>query len=512
MPDDRKPLTKTEFRRGLGCARRAWLDRWRPDLRPPISPALRERFDTGRQIGELAWQRYPDGKFAAKSDAFQLIGEGARCLFEPTFQAQGLKARLDILWKSGADAWTIDEVKMASAKPIAVLERSDYVVDLAFQVATAQKVGVEIEAARLVLVDTSYTWTPPAPVPPKPRAKGGQLTLFDLSPESAAGTSKSAYDPNSVLTAVDLTIAVAKRIPQIHSESGALLEVLSRPEEPVVEINTHCKNCDYAEYCLANEPKHSVIFLPRIKPKDVRSMRLAGYQSIPEIDDEYGLGEKHLRVRDVIRSGRPFISPALASRLAEISYPAAFIDYETCSTALPIYPGTRPYQQIAFQWSAHIIDVPGTMPHHLEFLVSHDRDPREEFCSALWNALQGCRSILHYSGFEISQMKAMAEEGIPLAAELLELIAERTIDLEQIVDQHVYFEGFNGRTSIKYVLPVLVPELSYADLEIADGQAASTAFRALLAGDTTRRAALLEYCKRDTLAMVEIFKALTNLA
>jgi hypothetical protein len=314
-----------------------------------------------------------------------------------------------------------------------------------------------------------------------------------------------------MLTAVDLTIAVGKALPKIENLSRSMIEALAGEVEPVVETNTHCKNCDYAEYCLSREPEHSVIYLPKIKKKEVDSLRLAGHYSIPGIPDEYGLPEKRLRVRDVIRSGRPFISKELGRRLEEIAFPAAFIDYESTASTFPFYPGTQPYEAVCFQWSAHVMEADGAVPVHHEFLAADTADPRAEFCRTLWDVVRHARSIVHYSSFEIYQLRAMAEKGVPLAEELHAAILDRTVDLEQIVDDHVYFEQFRGKTSIKSVLPVLVPELSYENLVIGDGEAATAAFRAMIGGKLELRQALLDYCRQDTFAMIEIYRALRRL-
>jgi hypothetical protein len=140
-----------------------------------------------------------------------------------------------------------------------------------------------------------------------------------------------------------------------------------------------------------------------------------------------------------------------------------------------------------------------------------------EFCASLQEVVNGCPTIIHYTAFEITQMKAMAEDGVLLAEELLDAIRARSVDLARIVEEHVYFEEFRGRTSIKVVLPALVPGMSYKDLLIGNGTAAAWGFRRMLSSqapveeEATLRAALLEFCCQDTLAMVKIYRALRAL-
>lgn len=488
-------LKKSEFIRGFDCYRRLWLDRFRPDLKPALGLAVRERMETGKALEILARKRYPEGIFASSSygdhaaaaDAtLQLMRSGATCIFEGTFIAGGRLARTDVLSKSKT-GWILDEVKSSSVKAPEKIDE-DKLYDLAFQVVTLESAGVEIEAARLVLVDTTYVWD------------------------------GNEHDPAAMLGVVDLTARCAELKPEILKQSAHLQEDIESPTEPEVETNTHCKKCDYFEHCHQARPKHDVIHLPRITPKAVRELRQQGFESIEQIPLEFKMTDARCRMRDVIVSKTPYVSQGLGEAIEGIPFPAAFVDYETSNPAFPMYPGTRPYEQICFQWSAHILELPDSKPEHREFLAKDLVDPREEFCRTLWEAIEGCASLVHYTGFEITQLRSMVNAGIPHAADLLEAFETRSVDLERIVSEHVYFEGFVGRTSIKVVLPTLVPSMSYKDLPIADGAAAASAFRQMLKTDTSPeeaedlRAGLLEYCCRDTLAMVEIYRALSRLA
>lgn len=489
-------LTKTEFIRGLDCVRRAWLDLYRTDLKAPLSLASRDRMETGKLLGELARTRYKKGLMVFKpgsphdvavADTRTAIDSGHRCLFEATFVASGRLARLDILHQDDLGEWTLDEVKSSSVKEPKKIDE-EKLLDLAFQFHTTREAGHPVKNARLVLVDTSFVWD-------------GQ-----------------AFDPHSLLGAVDLTDVCEESAPKISDHSRLLIDVLNSDSEPEVELNTHCKGCDYFDHCHANSPKHDLIFLPRINPKAVNDLRAKGYRSITDIPEGEKLTDARKRMRDVVVSGKPFIGDGLKSALEAVPFPAAFIDYESSNPAFPMYPGTRPYQQVCFQWSAHIMDTPDSEPAHYEFLPEGNEDPRPGFCQSLWETIKHCASIVHYTHFEKTQLKSMVADGIPYAQELLDAIESRSADLEKIVSEHVYLEGFKGRTSIKVVLPTLVPSMSYKEMLIADGTAAAAGFRKMLSPNTPKeealelRRALLAYCCQDTLAMIEIYRALQRLA
>lgn len=517
-------LTKSEFLRSLGCVRRLWLDKNRPDLKPPTSLNTMERMRVGLQVGDLARLRYPCGVFVPRSDdpasATQELLERHDCIFEATFASEGRQARVDVLWKAEDGSWTIDEVKSSTIKPLSELERGEKAMDLAFQVLTASRATLDVGAARLVLVDSSYRWQPPGEA--NDRAPLLQPSLFDIPGTRPSGSprgdsTEAPFDPELMLGAVDLTQAVGKLMPNAERLAAEAIAALASPEEPEVETNTHCKDCDFFPHCHQDRPRHEVIYLPGIRAKEVKSMRALGYETIDQIPDEFGLNEARLRVKKAILTGEPQIGPALGSRLEEIEFPAAFIDYETTNSAFPLFAGTRPYQQICFQWSAHVMDSAESKPVHLEFLSTDRIDPRPEFCRSLLEAVRNCRSIIHYTGFEIRQVEGMVKDEIPLAENLLGVLESNSIDLHKIVSNHVYLLEFGRSTSIKVVLPALVPSMSYKDMLIGDGLAAALGYREMTETncDPARKAelkeALLKYCEQDTLAMVEIYHALRSL-
>lgn len=483
-------LTKSDFIRGLDCSKRIWLDKNRPELKPSPSLSAIDIMVTGTRIGKFARSLYPTGKFASLSDFDDYEGcsathvqieAGHDCLFEATFIASGRLAKLDVLSK-GKKGWILDEVKSSTLKE--PKELKEQITDLAFQVVTTRDSGIEIESARLVLIDSNYTWH-------------GEV-----------------FDPNLMLTALDLTVECEALTQKVQDISSNLIQVLDSNTEPVVEKNTHCKKCDYFKHCHADSPKNDLIHLPYILPKVVNQLREKGYKSIEDIPEHEPLTDSRRRMRDVIISGKPFIGEGLKESLNSIHFPAIFVDFESTNPAFPMYEGTRPYQQICFQWSAHVLNSKHETPRHFEYLAKDLADPRTEFCQLLWEIVKSCQGIIHYAHFEITQLKFMVADRIPFAAELLDAFESRATDLEKIVLNHTYFEGYRGKSSIKVVLPTLVPSMSYKEMLISDGMAAAVAFRKMLDGNTSPddsadlRRALLDYCCQDTLAMVEIYKAL----
>lgn len=491
------PLTKSEYLSGRECPKRMWLDRFLPSLKAAPTAAEIERMETGRAVGTLARERYPDGVPApyvgldvetAAEETRRRIEEGATCLFEATFVANGRLARVDVLVADGEGGWIVDEVKSSTVKPANELKAKGLLHDLTFQIETVRAAGHRVTGAGLVLIDSRAPWP------------GGP------------------YDASTLLQRVDVTAECEALAPEVSLEAETLIEDLKRSTPPEIETNLHCKGCAFYAFCHPNPSRYDVVHLPRITRERVTELRKSGYREIGDLPATEKLSPIQRRVWESVRRGTPQAEPGLAAALDELRFPAAFVDFETCHPALPAYPGTTPFTQICFQWSVHVLPSPDAEPVHHEFLHALPGDPREAFCAALWEVVRGGESFVHYSAFERTQIRAMAEAGIPQASELLAFIDARGFDLEKVVKEHVCHPEFVGRSSIKVVLPALVPGMSYKGLAIGNGEAASAAFRQMVHPDTAPDEAatlyrdLLAYCRQDTLAMVEVFRALRRLA
>jgi hypothetical protein len=125
--------------------------------------------------------------------------------------------------------------------------------------------------------------------------------------------------------------------------------------------------------------------------------------------------------------------------------------------------------------------------------------------------------LVYNSIFELTRLRELGHMFPEFEAQILD-ITSRTLDLmEPFRKLHYYVPEMNGSHSIKQVLPALVPELSYKNLAIGNGQLATNAFEALQTETDIYKIAetrdqLLEYCKLDTLAMVKILEKLEEVA
>ncbi|MBU2531434.1 MAG: DUF2779 domain-containing protein [Alphaproteobacteria bacterium] len=484
-------LTKSSYVRGITCRRLLWLA-WhrRQPYQPPLpgSPAAigieigaeaRRLFPGGVLVGEDAWQ-HDD---AVRRTRDLMSDATVPAIFEAAFAAGGVRIRADIIERLAAGRWGLREVKSASRVKAA------YVDDAAIQAHVIERCGIELGSIELVHVDTDYVYP------------GG------------------AIDWRRYFARTDIGERVRAEMRDLPALIDDQLATLNTADEPAVPPGPHCpKNCDYWGHCTNGKPADWIFNLPRLSPQKFEALTAAGIERISEIPDTFDLTLIQDRMRDVVVCRRPYVSPGLPAAIARLEGAVDYLDFEAMSPALPIFPGTRPYQRIAFQWSLHRADGADNLTH-MDFLGDHETDPRRAFTTSLVEALgDNDTPIVVYSAYERGVLVELAIL-FPEHADAIDKILSRLTDLFVIVRDHVYLEGFNGSLSIKHVGKALAPGFTYDGLQhVTDGAAAGSAFERLARGTITEaetselRAALIAYCRLDTLAMVEAHRGLRRLA
>ena len=402
-------------------------------------------------------------------------------LYEPAFTFRGVRTRVDVLNRIGDQGFDLVEVKSTTGP------KREHILDVAIQVYAVEGSGVPIRRAYLMHIDRTYVY------------QGGD------------------HDPNRLFSLEDVTDDVrAYAAADMPNDLARMWESLRLTETLDIETGRHCTTpyrCPFFGHCHRDEPEHPVRELPMLRKEGYERLKVSGVRDIGSIPPDFaGLSGMQRRVRDSVISGRPFVSHTLASRLREISFSASFLDFEALIPAVPMYVGTKPYQAVPFQWSMHVRESDGDL-RHSSFLDDGPGDPRERFITSLLEAVPSRGAMVVYSGYEERVLKELAREFPEYETHLLAL-CDRAIDLLRIIRGSYYHPDFHGSFSIKSVLPALVPDLAYDDLEIPEGLAATSAYARLIAGDTPKseeakiREALLAYCERDTEAMVRIYEAL----
>jgi hypothetical protein len=268
-------------------------------------------------------------------------------------------------------------------------------------------------------------------------------------------------------------------------------------------------------YCWQHVPENSVFDIGGLKRDKKFDLYTNGIVRMTDVPDEYGLSDRQRLQIEALRSGRSVIDrKAIRNFLKTLSYPRYFFDMETVNPAIPLFNKSRPYQAIPFQFSIHYKKSKRSALTHYEFLAETGKDPRPEFIERFLEYTDAPGDIIVYNkSFEGGRLNELARDYPKYASDIRNRI-DRIRDLMDPFRAKAYYTpGMRGSHSIKYVMPELVPDLSYDGLEIGDGGTAMNAYERLISETdpviiAQTRKALLEYCKLDTLAMVRIVEVL----
>jgi hypothetical protein len=488
---ERPYVSKSKFLWGSQCRKLLWYAYNAKDQIPQPDAAQQAIFDQGHEVGELAKSLYPGGieVSAGVTDFEQVLQQSLEAakarkpLFEAGFAYNGGFARVDILNPVGKDGWDIIEVKSSTeVKDVNLL-------DLAFQAFVYTGAGLSIRRSCLMHVNRDYVRRGPV-------------------------------DPKKFFKLVDVTKDVSGLSREIEPQLEDMFRAIRRKQEPDIKIGPHCSDpypCPLQEKCWAFLPPDSVFNLYYGGRKCWRLLQ-DGVVNLKDIPDHVDLTDRQAIQRRVALTGQPHIDrKALASFLKCLRYPVSYPDFETFSTAIPLFDGLKPYQQVPFQFSLHRQPAPGAKPQHYAFLADGRGDPRPEFLNRLRDCIGDKGSVVVYNAkFEKSVLDKLTE-AFPKHAGWIDGVEARIIDLLEPFQSFDYYHGEqHGSASIKAVLPVLTGR-SYADLEIQEGGQASLEYLRVQFGDVPEaerrkvREQLERYCGQDTEGMVWIVDALRKL-
>lgn len=486
-------LSKSRYLSGLQCHKRLYLEIHAPGLATRPDAATQAILDMGTDLGELARQRFPGGRLvtAGYRQSQEALAQTAELLQDPTvpaifegaFQFNRVLIRVDVLERVGVNdlgqpTWRLVEVKSSTKV------KATHVDDLTIQSYVLEGIGHVLADICLMHVNTQYVFD------------GRHLDLDQL------------FGLRS------LSETVRPRLPDVEARLAAMQAMLEAMSAPAIVPDEHCQSpyeCPFWAHCTREKPARWIYHLPG-SSKTVIQLRELGVETIDDIPEQVVLTPVQRRVKE----NREWVGEGLRSALEKIVYPVHHLDFETFMPAVPKFVDTRPYQVIPTQWSNHIEQVDGALAH-AEYLSRDGRDPREELAVTLLESLGREGSICVYSSYERSVLERLAEDFPSLRKELKRVMA-RLWDLHVVIRDHYYHPGFEGSYSIKAVLPAVVPSLSYADLAIGDGGVAACEYARMIftVSDWIEKAqieeALLRYCERDTLAMVELRRELKKRA
>jgi hypothetical protein len=221
-----------------------------------------------------------------------------------------------------------------------------------------------------------------------------------------------------------------------------------------------------------------VAWLPAIQTKALKGLiENRGIADLRDIPDDL-LNERQLRVKACTLAGKTYFDAANAARdLAAYGLPAYFMDFETIQLAVPIWKGTRPYQQVPFQYSVHRLSRTGKLDHRV-FLDLSGNDPSRGFAESLLADCGERGTVFGYNiPFERSRLEELAGR-FPRMRKALLALADRLVDLRPVAEQRFYDPRQRGRWGLKDVLPAVAPDADHANLDgVKAGGMAMEAYR-----------------------------------
>jgi hypothetical protein len=389
---------------------------------------------------------------------------------------------LDILVK-GDDGWKAYEVKSSTSVS------ETYINDAAIQFHTIINSGLDLKDISIIHINNKYL-------------KDGNINVQEL------------FNIESVYTKIQ------DQLSNIPSQIEEFKKVISNKSAPKIPIGNQCfkpYKCDFKSYCWKHIPEYSIFDIANLNYSKKFKLYDNGIINFEQIDLNSGILNTNqlLQVTSELENKSFIDKPKIKGFIKDLNYPLYFLDFETICTAIPLFNNSRPYQQLVFQYSLHIININNQITHH-EYLaeINPSIDPRETFTKRLIKECGDTGDIIVYNiSFESRMLEGLIKHYPKYEIKLNNIISRLKDIMVPFQKKWYYTPAMKGNYTIKAVLPALVPNMSYQNLEIKEGGTASTTFSKMVDGsfegdfDKTRQA-LLDYCKLDTHAMVEIYSVL----
>lgn len=471
-------FTKADFKLFLRCPEDFWISKKRPELLPPLDDQALLNIEQGNFVDIYAQQLFEVPAFLK---SFNL--ETAKFTFQDSFSWDGMSIKTDILAHFPDGRIWLFEVKATTKM------KDDKIHDLVFQKYVMEKSGEKVEKSFLVRVRKEYV-------------SDGNNKVDDL------------------MEVDDATEEVEKRLEKVEEQLIEMKNLLAQGEMPEKE-DFYCvkQTCIYWKEYVKTLPKNSVANIGGFSKKNWKLMREIGSYDVKDIPEDWKLSEKQRLAAQIAQTGETYLNKEkLQKWLSDLVYPLYFLDYEAISYLIPIQPGLKPYEHSGFQYSLHVVRSKNAKPEHFEYLLNSREESIENLVKSLRKNLGDTGSVIAWhKSFEATQHKIFARI-FPQYSEFILGLNDRLVDLKDTVEKQMYVDPrFKGKSSIKSVLPVMVPELSYGDLDISNGMTATLEWHKMTSGRMNieekkrTRNNLLDYCKLDTLAMVKIWNKLLQL-
>lgn len=472
---------------GLQCPKYLWTMFHEKHKIPEPDEQAQFKFDQGYLVGDLAKSLFKDGIEIKTEDFSKNLKDSndllkkKKPLFEAAFLSGRLYSRADIL-EPNKEGWDIIEVKSSTSV------KDVHVQDVAFQKYCYEKAGLKIKKCFLMHVNNEYV-------------------------------RKGEINAKKLLLREDITKDVEKEILLIPERLKNMFKIIDAKENPAAKIGKGCSNpyeCPLIDDCWSFLPENNVFELYNARGREIELFE-SGILAIKDIPEQYELHEKQKIQHKCEKTGKPYIDKkGIKEFLGKLKYPLYFMDFETYATVIPLYDNLKPYQNIPFQFSVHIIDKNGVKKHY-SFIAEGSEDPRKKFIEELKKVIGNEGSVVVYNqGFEKGRLKELAEL-FSEYSKFVDSVIRRMADLYAVFREFKYYHPKQkGSCSIKNVLPALTGK-SYEGMDISNGGDASLNYLYITHGKAGKeevlkvRKDLEKYCGLDTEGMVWIVEKLREI-
>ncbi len=507
-------ISKTDYLVYRDCPKNAWMKIHRPEVyfKSEMASFVKLIIETGNEVEAVARELFPTGVLIkwrdeeAEEETQKYLGIRQSTLFQPIFRKEGFLAACDVLkFDIETGKYDIYEIKATNEA-----DEKTHFYDLAFQVNLLRMCGLDVGKIKLLHLNSKYV-------------RDGDIDVTNLF----------AID--------DVTTDIEALCADVALEMELALSYMSNDVEP--SGNCSCIYKGRSKHCqtfTSNNPQvpaYSVHDISRIGVSKAKLTELidGNIFRIEDVPDDMALSDIQRNQVDAHNYNKVSIDrEKIREELAGLVYPIYFLDYETFPSAIPRFDGFSPYQQIPFQYSLHVLRAPDKEPEHFEFLYTEGTDPSMPLAMSLQKHMSmtglkpsadgspdhpkgGLGSVIVWNkGFERGRNEEIARR-IPEVKAFMDSINSRLYDLMDVFKKQYYVhKDFRGSTSIKKILPVLAPELSYEKLGIKEGGTAAESWNKITTGKISAvekekiKKDLLVYCGLDSYAMYAIWKTLNR--
>lgn len=483
-------LSKSKYCNGLQCKKMLWLYKNKPEEKEEVNN--QSVFDNGNDVHEVARKILgEDINIPFNEDLTQMIKDTEEVMkqekviiTEASFSYENNFCSVDILKKEG-NTYEIYEVKSST-------ELKDvYVDDASYQYFVLTSLGLKVEKCYVVILNNRYV-------------RKGKLDL------------------NQLFKKIDVTDEVVSKQEEVRQMIKDMNKYMEQKKEPKDDIGIHCfkpYKCPFFKYCTRHLPERNIFEINEINVNEKLKLYVEGIVSLEDLLKEDISNEAKQHIEYELYDKEDYIDKkSIKEFLNTLSEPLYFLDFETFALPIPKYDGTRPYQQVPFQYSLHYIEE-GKL-YHKEFLAESGVDPRKLIAESLVRDIPKNVPVLaYYMSFEKGRIKELAETFPDLKDHLMSIHDNIKDLIVPFKNRSYYAKGMHGSASIKYVLPAMFPNdesLNYKNLELVhNGDEAMNIYARL--GEYPKeeqeyiRERLLKYCELDTYAMVKIYEKLKQI-